>query len=227
MYGTCSLAKIAQKVGRPTASVNKMVAKLFPESVENNNMPWSAKEVARLKNLYGSGGAVEHWSRIFKRSVTDIERKIISLKADVAEQPWNRESLATLKRLYGSRSNYDLSLILGMPVRQIEDKANELCLAKCKRFSSSSAEPGARTKMPRWMPEDIETLKRLHPTKSNEEIARHLGRTTKAVTSKANALGLKKSSDHLKKMGQDNVEWRYHCEKREEELNEKTSDSDA
>lgn len=208
------------------SSVNKMVAKLFPDSIENSNNPWSAKDVKRLKELLGSAGNLSEWARIFKRTEQEIERKIESFRAEISERPWSREALVDLKRLYGSRSNYDMSLILGMPEAQIEAKALELCLAKDKKFVSGSVD-NVPTKMPRWTEEDVETLKRMHGTASNSQIAKLLGRTTKSITSKANSFGLKKTSDHLRKMGKDNVQWRYNCEKREEEENDAAGNSDA
>jgi hypothetical protein len=227
MYGSVKLVEIARKIGRPLASVNKMVAKLFPESAVKSNSPWSAVDVARLKKLYGSVGTVDQWARIFKRPVSEIERKVKSFETEVKERPWTRESLATVKKFYGSRTNIDLELILGMPEKQIEDKAQELCMAKDKKFSSSAVSASAATRMPRWTAEDVETLKRMHGTASNSEIAQHLSRTTKSITSKANALGLYKTAEHLRQMGRDNVDWRYHRDKCEEEENGQSFDGNA
>lgn len=227
MYGSTKLPEIARKIGRPLASVNKMVAKLFPESTENSNTPWGATDVARLKKLYGSVGTVDQWARILKRPVLEVERKIKSFETEVKERPWTRESLATIKKFYGSRTNIDLELILGMPAKQIEDQAAKLSMAKDKKFSSSTIGVSAGTNMPRWTAEDVETLKRMHGTASNSEIAQHLGRTTKSITSKANALGLYKTAEHLRQMGRDNVDWRYHRDKCEEEENDQSVDGDA
>ena len=221
------MTEISRKIGRPLASVNKMVAKLFPESSEKSNTPWVAADVVRLKKLYGSVGTVDQWSRILKRPVLEIERKVKSFATEVKERPWTRESLATIKKLYGSRTNIDLELILGMPTRQIEDKAVELCMAKDKKFSSSSISDSTGTNMPRWTAEDVETLKRMHGAASNSDIAQHLGRTTKSITSKANALGLYKTPEHLRQMGRDNVDWRYRRDKCEEEENGQSADGSA
>jgi hypothetical protein len=227
MYGSVKLTEIARKIGRPLASVNKMVAKLFPESTEKSNTPWGALDVARLKKLYGSVGTVDQWARIFKRPVSEIERKIKSFETEVQERPWTRESLAAIKKFYGSRTNIDLELILGMPAKQIEEKAAELSMAKDKKFSSSTIGTSTGTRMPRWTAEDVETLKRMHGTASNSEIAQHLGRTTKSITSKANSLGLYKTAEHLRQMGRDNVDWRYHRDKCEEEENDQSTDGNA
>jgi hypothetical protein len=116
---------------------------------------------------------------------------------------------------------------LGMPESQIESKATELCLAKDKKFIASSKQESAPTKMPRWAVEDVETLRRMHGTASNAHIAKLLERTTKSITSKANSLGLKKTSEHLRQMGKDNVDWRYNREQCEEEENGKTTDSQS
>lgn len=44
-----------------------------------------------------------------------------------------------------------------------------------------------------WPVEDLEILARRYPTEKTEELARDLGRTVAAVTSKANKLGICKS----------------------------------
>ncbi len=227
MYGSFKLSEIARKVGRPLASVNKMVAKLFPETNGKSNTPWSATDVARLKSFYGSAGNIQEWARILKRTTAEIDRKIDSLDGEVAERPWTREDLAKIKKFYGSRGNYELRIILGMPESQIEAKAKEMCLAKDKKFVSSNNVSAASTPMPRWTKEDTAALVRMHGTASNAQIAQHLERTTKAVTSKANSLGLKKTTEHLRKMGRDNVDWRYHRQQCEEEENGRSSDSNA
>ena len=67
----------------------------------------------------------------------------------------------------------------------------------------------ASTRMPRWSHEELEALRREYPVESNLEIARRLDRSVKSVVSKAHNLGLKKSSERLRRMGRENVSLRY------------------
>ena len=59
--------------------------------------------------------------------------------------------------------------------------------------------------MRRWTEEEIEKLKVMYATLSNEEIGRELARSFKGVTSMAKRLGLKKGPDRLRTMGRENV----------------------
>ena len=59
--------------------------------------------------------------------------------------------------------------------------------------------------MRRWTEEDLDKLKEMYASLSNEEIGTALGRSFKGVTSMAKRLGLKKSPDRLQAMGRENV----------------------
>ena len=63
--------------------------------------------------------------------------------------------------------------------------------------------------MPRWSMEEEGLLAEIYPDRDNLEITRRLGRTVASVASKANLLGLKKSTSALREMGRRNVSVRY------------------
>jgi hypothetical protein len=137
-----------------------------------------------------------------------VENRIAQLRGQVRPREWTSQDEQELKTYYGSRSDQDLTIILGRPVAQIEEKARSLCLAKDKTFQHRAQGIG-RVRMPRWSREELDLLAELYPNTPNIDIARALQRSTKSVVSKANDLGLKKSHDRLRRMGQENVSHRH------------------
>ena len=113
----------------------------------------------------------------------------------------NQIQLRQLKLLYGRRTNRELSKHFGVSVAEIESEAKRHCLAKDKRTFKGR-------KMPRWSKEEIERLREIYPDTSNLHIARALGRSVKAIVSKAHNLKLKKDEERLTEMGRQNVQQR-------------------
>lgn len=181
-----------------------MVHKVF--SGDPRSGPWTAKEVGELKKYLGAA-PMDVIARILRRSEAEVVRQVTMLQGEICEREWTSGDVQDLKRLFGTRSTDDLALILGRPVRSIEAKAGEFCLAKDKGFARRAGRMSVR--MPRWQPEEIERLRVLYPETPNLEIARMIQRTEKSIVSKAHDLGLKKSTERLRLMGQQNVSVRY------------------
>ena len=59
-------------------------------------------------------------------------------------------------------------------------------------------------RMPRWTKVEIKRLRKWYATLSTSELAEKLGRSEKAVSSKAHSLGLAKSEAYLENMGRKN-----------------------
>lgn len=102
------------------------------------------------------------------------------------------------KLLYGRRTNRELAKHFGVTLAEVEETARRLCLGKDKATFKGN-------RMPRWSAEELEQLRELYPTTPNLEIARRVGRTVKAVVSKAHQLKLKKTQERLREMGVENV----------------------
>lgn len=111
---------------------------------------------------------------------------------------WTLDELVQLRRLYGSRSNKWLARKFGCSEDALEAKAAELALGKNKRTFVGGA-------MPRWSKEQIADLRRLYPKTSNAEIGVLIGKSVKAVTSKASRLNLSKAPVRMREMGRENV----------------------
>lgn len=204
MFGMYSEAQIAKRLNRTPQSVKRMVQRVF--SGDPVSGPWTAAEIRDLKNCLGAAPLEKIVVRL-RRSDAEVLRVIKMLQGEIRDRPWTSVDLRELKRLYGTRATNDLSIILGRSTREIDKKANELCLAKDKGFVRRRGT--GRSKMPRWDKEQIEQLEQLYPDTPNLEIARIIGRTEKSIVSKAHDLGLRKSSKRLREMGQQNVAVRY------------------
>lgn len=111
---------------------------------------------------------------------------------------WSLDDLRDLRTLFASTEDEALVERFRRPVEEIHAQAQALGLAKNKgRFV------GMR-RMPRWDAAALEQLRELYPDFSNQEVARRLGRSVKAVASKASQLGLHKSPARIADMGREN-----------------------
>ena len=182
-----------------------MAEKLFPAAAKSG--PWTAREALELKRYLGATSP-EVIARILGRSVQEINSRIIELGRIKRGGAWSRDEVAEFKRIFGTRTDEDLSRIFGRSVEEVRRLAKENALSKDKAFVRR-VRGEAATRMPRWKGEELELLKRDYPVHANLEIARRLGRSVKSVVSKAHHLGLKKSSERLRKMGRENVSLRY------------------
>ena len=182
-----------------------MAEKLFPPATKSG--PWTAREALELKRYLGATSP-EVIARILGRSVQEINTRIIELGRIKRGGAWSRDEIAEFKRIFGTRTDEDLSRIFGRSVDEVRRLAKENALSKDKAFVRR-VRGEAATRMPRWKGEELELLKRDYPVQANLEIARRLGRSVKSVVSKAHHLGLKKSSERLRKMGRENVSLRY------------------
>jgi hypothetical protein len=182
-----------------------MAEKLFSGPARTG--PWTANEVMELRRYLGAT-TPEVIGRILGRSVEEVNERIFELGRIRKDGSWQREELAEFKRIYGTRTDDDLSRVFGRSIDEIRKLADEHALAKDKAFVRKLVGEAA-TRMPRWRPEELETLRRDYPVQSNLELARTLGRSVKSVVSKAHHLNLKKSSERLRTMGRENVSLRY------------------
>lgn len=71
---------------------------------------------------------------------------------------------------------------------------------ECLRIIREALQPRPRPYL-KWHKEDINRLKRLFPAKTNQEIARLMGRSLVSITSMAFKLGLRKNPDFKAHLG--------------------------
>jgi len=205
LYGLRDDATIARELKRPVASVRRVAQSLFPREVKSG--PWTASETLELKRYLGATtpGVI---ARILGRRVEEVQSQIFELGRIQARGGWTRAEITDFKRIYGTRTDEDLSRIFGRSEVEIRRLAQEHALSKDKAFLRKlRGEPA--TRMPRWTPEELESLRRNYAIESNLEIARRLNRSVKSVVSKAHHLGLKKSDIRLREMGRENVSVRF------------------
>lgn len=116
---------------------------------------------------------------------------------------WTEDELAQLRARYCVTSDAKLERMFARDIEEIDAKARELALGKDKRRF-----PGA-VKMPRWSDAEVAKLRKLYPKLPSVEVARRLGRSHKAVTGKAEKLGLAKSEERLVQAGRENIRVRH------------------
>ena len=113
----------------------------------------------------------------------------------------SKEELYEFRRLYGSSRDRDLAVKYDMTIPEVVALAEQEMLGKNKgRFPVRQ--------MPRWTEEEIAVLHERFRSEPTVDVARLLDRTLKSVVAKAHSLGLKKSRERLRRMGQDNVNLR-------------------
>lgn len=198
-------AAVARALQRSVASVQRMAAKVFPAVIRTG--PWTEHEMLELRRHIGAC-APAVIARILGRSLVEVNARIFELGRLRRHGAWTRDEIAEFKRLYATRTDQDLGRIFGRDLAQIEGLARELTLAKDKAFARRLRGWGA-TRMPRWRSEEIEFLEREYAARPNLELARALGRSLKSLVSKSHHLGLRKSSERRRRMGQENVALRY------------------
>jgi len=91
--------------------------------------------------------------------------------------------------------------MFGCSEEEIAAQADALALRKNK------SSPGFRgsLKMPRWTREEEILLESLYPSTPNISLARRFGRSARAISDKANHMGLGKSDQRRAAMGRENV----------------------
>ena len=169
--------------------------------------PWTAPEILRLRDLLGTA-PLDSIARALGRDPSAVGAKVESFGLPRRRGPWRPEEDRLLKRLYGTREDDGLALLLARGVDAVRGRAAVLRLRKDKGFLRRRFGPNA-SRMPRWSPEEEETLRTLYPRRSNLDIARVLERSVKSVVSKAHDLELRKSPRRLAEMGRTNVSIRY------------------
>ncbi len=110
-----------------------------------------------------------------------------------------KHQLPEFKLAYGSWTDDQLAVRFKTSTSVVRRLARQCGLAKCK-----ATFPGT-VRMPRWTGPDKAYLFKHYAKKSNHEIARHLGRSTRSVLARASRFGLKKSEARLRAMGVENV----------------------
>lgn len=206
LYGLRDDAAIARELNRPVSSVRKIAETLFRN--RRRTGPWTADEVQELKRYLGAT-TEEVIARILGRPVEEIRLRITELGRIEKSGSWSRREVAEFKKVYGTRTDQDLARIFGRSEEAVARMAKQLSMSKDKAFLRKLNHGQQSVRMPRWTDKELALLRELYPSQPNLAIAKRLGRSVKSVVSKAHNLGLKKSSERLRKMGRENVSLRY------------------
>jgi hypothetical protein len=176
---------------------------------------WGAVELRLLAPMLG-------------RPANEVRLRAAELRSRLNSGAWSREETRLLKKLYGTRADEDLEVSLMRSHIEIATAAKRMCLAKDKKFQSAcnnaaadkapsvgksgKPRPVLRSRMPRWISAEVETLREIYPDHDNLAVARVLGRSVTSVANKAFQLGLHKSAALLTSIGRLNIAHRYQGE---------------
>ena len=211
------VVETARLLRRAPSSIAKKALEIL--RVPPRRGAWTDAEDRRLREAWG---AVEPrlLAPMLGRPTAEVLRRAAELRTARHGGPWSRAELQALKEVYGTRADDDLAVTLQRDREAIDAMAQQLSLAKDKRFAATAAKgaPGAtgelpsasvRQPMPRWTDDEIVRLREIYADRDNLAVARMLGRTVTSVANKANQLGLKKSRRLLADIGRTNVAVRY------------------
>lgn len=137
--------------------------------------PWTGAEIATLQRLYSQQTAAEIGLQL-GRSKLAVKRRVsdLNLRKGPAAPAWTDAERECLRRQYRESTARELAELLRRSVLAVKDMTRKLGLEKC-------------TYGP-WSADEIHLLRVLHASRSYAEIGRKLGRTPRAVETRALAL---------------------------------------
>lgn len=196
-YGVVSTQSLARRFRLSVAAIERRALQLFPV-VDEPEVPevvdWTAERQARLCAMLGRV-PLPLAARLLGVSRRALGARLVRLRTQPRrEGPWSSAEIRTLRLLYSSREDGALALGLCRDVRQVRAMATTLALKKDKGFAKRRA-PDLTTRMPPWTDGEVAYLQTKFPVESSRAIALRLGRSEKAVASKARHLGLSKSTE--------------------------------
>ena len=214
--------QLARDLRRSVPTVRDRAARLF--AGRERAGPLDSQDLQQLRVMVGVASVAE-MALVLGRCASEVLQQLRQLAAQARSGRFAAWELAYIKEYAAKRPLWALVLVTGRSQAAIERQCKRLCLGHDKSLISvdlpeieaerivilEAATPRA---MPRWKPEDMETLRALYPFQPNLDVARILGRTVKSVRAKAQALGLKKCPQRLAAMGRENVRIRYERRKR-------------
>ena len=199
LYGVTPKSRLARRLGRSEERIDARARLLFTTRRRGR---WREEERERLRAMIGVASLPE-MALVLGRSRRQVARVLASLAEEPKRGSWTLEEKRFLRRNYGSRSDRDLAHALGRTELALRRMAARLALEKDKEFAHRRG--GEPRRMPRWQADEIARLRSFYPFFPNLEVARRLGRSLRAVVSKASQMGLRKNSSVLSRAGRTSV----------------------
>jgi len=152
---------------------------------------WSNKEVTLLKKLFPKTNTRQLAEQL-GRPLTAVRQKAYEMRLKTGtylNRYWSEEEIKSLKRLFPDNKTRDVADKLNHSAGAVSRLASRLGLKKSKGYLKSI---GQVSEPRRWSQKEVKLLKKLNYSRSRQEIAEKLGRSTATVSQKALRLGLKK-----------------------------------
>ena len=161
---------------------------------------WTQAEIRRLERLYPMSHNKD-LAKLFGRTIPGIlsKAKKLGLQKDwdggyrVPQPPqnenlWTQKEINILRKMYLNSSNGEIGKKLNRSCQAVQAKVKKLGLFQ--EFKKQGLLRKAKNGMNLWAAEEINTLKKLCSEKTTEQIAKKLGRTSKAIEVMARRSGL-------------------------------------
>lgn len=190
------MAQAPRRSERP--DIHRHRASRAPEKGVIVNRRWSEQDTTDLRALYGTVPAPV-LAQVFGRTANQIHQKARVLGLCWREA-WGEEEELQLRRLHRTVPLAVIARVIGRSLKAIEKKVTVLGLG-----AGRSAGQGAGR---HWTATDIETLRRLYPTKSTQELSAVLDRTEVSIANCASKLGLTKAPEYFACHGNPSLRWR-------------------
>lgn len=214
-YGRRPLGQLSRELRRSKIAISQRAAQIFAAPARPG--PLDADDDGALREMVGITD-VATMAMVLERKPSEIMKRLREWARAERRGRFQAWELRYLKHCFASRPDWAVALVLGRSTAAIKKRARELCLGKDRRLESVEPEflakfiakvPQPRVRMPRWTQDEVATLSRLYPNRSNLDVAQSLGRSVKSVIAKANEIGLRKTQARLEAMGRENVEIRH------------------
>ena len=204
-YGRRRFRVIGRKLKRSWQSVTGRATRLGLK--ERNNRPWTTSELEYLKTNYLRMKYAAMAKRV-GRSVGTVHAKvrILGLRKLHVQKRWTLEEQRVVRRNYGKLSRSEIAGMLNVPVHVLENLASNMKLA------------GEAS--PKYTGSELQYIHDHYRTMSADEIAKKLGRSSRAIASLVSKRGWKgrKSLDTALSVRQQRVIRRYYQKKRVHEI---------
>jgi len=186
-YYLVPIASISEHLDRDNQSVRSKVYRLgITRKVAQNHSGWSPSDIARLRELYSE----TPWSQLCK----ELNRGEMSIRAKATKlgltristnHLWREDEIKFVHDNMDSMSIYKIADHLGRSVSSTSSKIHHL------RNPKPIVHKNNTTRRRHWTDAEVDDLKRLYPTTPTRELAERFDRSTQAIISKAQDLGIK------------------------------------
>ena len=175
-YKKMSLIDIAAAMGRGCNSVNIKANRLGLKKAK----VWTSQEKEQLRKIYYER-SINDLTHIFSRSRDSVKRQVRKMALPRKEPLWTNVEIKYLTKNYKRMTSTEIAMHVKHSPEAVRKKAQKLGFGRYQR-------PRVHPLLP-WSEKELRYLKCWYGEKTASEVAKSLGRSTRAVVHKAGRLG--------------------------------------